>query len=343
ALARELLRARPPAELLVSDALRVQLALLRALSGAQAVSLWAEQNDGDPRRVAHAGELDAALCADAQTMSVRIPARPISGTLRVHGVDPGAPELGPLLSAAAPGIAGLLERETLLDREHWRELVAAAVERRLARVRFDLHDGPQQDVILLAQDVRLFRDQLRPLLDGDPDRTRALGRLDDLEAQLVALDGDLRRLSTSVQSPFLSPGSLLESLQRVADAFATRTGILPQTEFSADLTELSESQQIALLALVQEALSNVRKHGDASAVRISIVPHPEGIRAQVSDDGRGFDPETTVARAARAGRLGLVGMHERVRMLGGRTQIDSRPGGPTVVSAVLPRWSGEED
>jgi len=221
--------------------------------------------------------------------------------------------------------------------------VAGAVERRLARVRFDLHDGPQQDVILLAQDVRLFRDQLRPLLEGSTDIGRALGRLDDFEAQLLALDGDLRRLSTSVQSPFLSPGSLLESLQRVADAFAKRTGILPQTDFSADLSGLSESQEIALLALVQEALSNVRKHSDASTVLVSIAPDPEGIMAQVTDDGRGFDPETTVARAARAGRLGLVGMHERVRMLGGQTRIESRPGGPTVVSAVLPRWNGDED
>jgi signal transduction histidine kinase len=343
ALGRELLRGRPSAELPVSDALHAQLALLRALTGARAVALWSEQTDADPRCVAQAGELDAGSQADDGTVRVRIADRPVTGALLVHGVDPQAPELGPLLAAAAPGIASLLERETLLDREHWRELVAGAVERRLARVRFDLHDGPQQDVILLAQDVRLFREQLGPLLEGDPDQTRALGRLDDLEAQLLALDGDLRRLSTSVQSPFLSPGSLLESLQRVADAFAKRTGILPETEFSADLTELSESQEIALLALVQEALSNVRKHGDASAVRISITPDPDGIRAQVSDDGRGFDPETTVARAARAGRLGLVGMHERMRMLGGQTQITSRPGGPTVVSAVLPRWGGEDE
>ena len=213
----------------------------------------------------------------------------------------------------------------------------------MARVRFDLHDGPQQEVILLAQDVRLFRDQLRPLLEGSADQGRALGRLDDFEAQLLALDGDLRRLSTSVQSPFVSRGSLVDSLQHVADAFAKRTGIAPETDFSADLSGLSESQEIALLALVQEALSNVRKHGDASTVQISIVPDPEGIRAQVTDDGRGFDPETTVARAARAGRLGLVGMHERMRMLGGQTRIESRPGGPTVVSAVLPRWSSDEE
>ncbi|HYZ80465.1 MAG TPA: ATP-binding protein, partial [Solirubrobacteraceae bacterium] len=216
------------------------------------------------------------------------------------------------------------------------------VERRLARLRFDLHDGPQQDVILLAQDIRLFRDQLRRLLDGHPDQARALGRLDDLEAQLLALDSDLRRLSSAVQSPFLAPDSLLESLQRVINAFANRTGILPETDFSADLTQLSDSQQIALLALVREALSNVRKHGEASAVWVSIVSDAEGIRAQVSDDGRGFDPETTAPRAARAGRLGLVGMHERVRMLGGHTHIESRPGGPTVVSAVLPRWGAAE-
>ena len=189
----------------------------------------------------------------------------------------------------------------------------------------------------------MFRDQLGPLLEGHPDQVRALGRLDDFEAQLVALDGDLRRLSTSVQSPFLSPGSLLESLQRVTDAFAKRTGILPETDFGADLNGLSESQEIALLALVQEALSNVRKHGEASAVQSSVVSDPDGIRAQVTDNGRGFDPEATVARAARAGRLGLVGMHERARMLGGETRIESRPGGPTVVSALLPRWSGEEE
>jgi len=333
ALGRELLRMRRPAD----------LGLLRALTGARGVSLWAEQADGDARRLGHVGEVDARVESGEDTLTVPIAGGPGDGVLTLHGVDPHAVELGGLVAAAVPGVASLLERETLLDREHWRELVAGAVERRLARVRFDLHDGPQQDVILMAHDVRQFRDQLRPLLEGDPNQARALGRLDDLEAHLVALDGDLRRLSTSVQSPFLSPGSLVESLQRVADAFATRTGILPETDFSAELTDLSESQEITLLALVQEALSNVRKHGEASAVQISVVADPEGIRAQVTDDGRGFDPETTIARAARAGRLGIVGMHERVRMLGGQTQIESRPGGPTVVSAVLPRWSGEED
>jgi signal transduction histidine kinase len=60
------------------------------------------------------------------------------------------------------------------------------------------------------------------------------------------------------------------------------------------------------------------------------------VRATVTDDGSGFEPETALIRAAREGHLGLVGMHERVRMLGGDTQIESRPGGPTVISVVIP-------
>jgi nitrate/nitrite-specific signal transduction histidine kinase len=62
-------------------------------------------------------------------------------------------------------------------------------------------------------------------------------------------------------------------------------------------------------------------------------------------DGRGFDPETALVHAARSGHLGLVGMYERVRMLGGVTAIDSRPGGPTVISVSLPahRPGGPQD
>ena len=63
-----------------------------------------------------------------------------------------------------------------------------------------------------------------------------------------------------------------------------------------------------------------------------------GVEAQVTDNGRGFDPESTLIRAAREGRLGLVAIHERVRLLGGQCRIDSRSGGPTVVSVALERW-----
>ncbi|MGA2012979.1 MAG: ATP-binding protein [Solirubrobacteraceae bacterium] len=357
ALGREMLRAGRLLELPVDVAAEVQLALLHAFTGAGAVSLWTGWPAAGPEHVAHAGRLDRQapetieaaravleddrrrLVTGAATVGLRIDAlRPPAAALVAHGVDPGASLHAFLLAAAAPVIAALLERESLLAGEHSHDSVVQTVQRRLARLRFDLHDGPQQDVHLLAQDLRLFREQLRPLIAGDPNEQRVVGRLDDLEAQLVALDGDLRRLSSSVQSSLLAPGSLPDVLSQLTDAFAARTGIIPETTFDASAAPLTDSQQIALLSLVREALSNIRKHAGAGHVQITVGADPDGVRVRISDDGVGFEPEVTLVRAARAGHLGLVGMHERVRMLGGRTQIDSRPGGPTVITATLPPW-----
>ena len=373
ALGRELLRSARLMELPVEVAIEVQLTLLAVLSGARSVSLWTSAADGEPRHVAHAGQLDRrapaviagarAVLAGARAMLAGAPRpdhdpasaspgdaiiglrlealRGAPAALLAHGAAPSDPLTGGLLPAAAPILAALLDRDSLLAGEHSQDSVAGAVERRLARLRFDLHDGPQQDVHLLAQDLQLFRDQLRPLIAGHPDERRVAGRLDDLQAQLVALDGDLRRLSTSVQSSLLTPGSLPAAVGELAAAFAARTGVDPRVDVSDLQAPLTDSQQIALLSLIREALSNVRKHSDARAVTITIGSGDDGAHVEVRDDGPGFDPEVTLVRAARAGRLGLVGMHERVRMLGGRTQIDSRPGGPTVISATLPRWPAE--
>lgn len=103
---------------------------------------------------------------------------------------------------------------------------------------------------------------------------------------------------------------------------------------------MTDSQQITLLALVREALNNIREHSGAKTVTLSLRASDDGTEVTIIDDGRGFEPEEELVRAARGGHLGLVGMHERVRMLGGETNIDSRPGGPTTISAQIPRWRG---
>ena len=354
ALGRELLRAGRLLELTASTAVEVTLALLAALTDDVTVTLWSADEAGAPRLTA--GHRDpgtsvpeivtAALSDETRrpllrdgAMALRIDAlRPPPAALLAVGVGAAAPETEPMLAAAGPLLAAALERRSLRERERSGDSLRGAVQRRLARLRYDLHDGPQQDIHLLAQDLQLFREQLRPMIAGEPDEQRVIGRLDDLEAQLVALDGDLRRLSTSVQSPFLTTDSLQQALLGLAEAFAQRSGITPRTDVAADLGSPTDSQQITLLALVREALSNIGKHSGAATVSISVQAEPAGLRVQITDDGTGFDPEATLVRAARAGRLGLVGMHERVRMLGGHTQIESRPGGPTTISALLPSW-----
>lgn len=360
ALGREILSSGRLLELPANMAIEVRLALMLVFLGARAVAVWMPRPGEELAVVSAAGTLDPDVVlhrgvagrllegepvpdGDAGTHGAAIERlHPPAAALVASGVRAPGTHADLLIGAAAPVLAALLDREALHARDQTvHENVVGSVERRLARLRFDLHDGPQQDVHLLAQDLGLFREQLRPTIAADPNAARLIGRLDDLEAQLVALDGDLRRLSSAVQSPFLTSGSLADALRRLAETFAARTGIEPETEVSGPLSQLTDSQQITLLALVREALSNIRKHSNARTVSIAVHSDTDGIHAEIRDDGDGFDPEAMLVQAARAGRLGLVGMHERVRMLGGRTHIDSRAGGPTVISATLPPWSRE--
>jgi signal transduction histidine kinase len=359
ALAHEALRAPRLLELHGDAALGAQLGLVLAFAGASAVTLWVTSEPGDedddgPQLLAQAS---ASGLVRARTRNVARgfletfspPAPPFAGIIfnRWRGspaavlADDAPDGTERFLHLAVPVLSTMLARQQERASEQTsQQNLFTAVERRLARLRFDLHDGPQQDVTLLAMDLALFREQLLPIIAEHPDAHRVLGRLDDLAAQLVALDGDLRRLSANVQSPFLHTGSLGDALREMVEAFEARTAIRPNLSMAGEFSGLSESQQLTLLALIREALSNIREHSEAENVTIDIVSDAEGLRAEVTDDGHGFEPETTLVRAARDGHLGLVGMHERVRMLGGETQIDSRPGGPTVVSVMLPRWTG---
>ena len=95
---------------------------------------------------------------------------------------------------------------------------------------------------------------------------------------------------------------------------------------------------MALLSVVGEALNNIREHSGARAVSISIVSDESARRARgCLDDGRGFDVEEELLRAARRGHMGLAGVYERVRLLGGHCRIESRPGGPSEIAVALPR------
>jgi signal transduction histidine kinase len=345
------------------------LALLLAATRARSISVWtASPAGGDLSTVGEAGDPPAAETAAAVASALLAkggPAEHVDGdTLGIRLIDRGARGSdgrtagGPAALVACGATVSGTELRLLFDaarptlvaaitpspdaREAAR--AATATQRQLTRLRFDLHDGPQQDVLLLAEDLRLFQSQLESVLTNHPLRSRLVGRLDDLKARLVALDGDLRRISSLLLSPFLQTQAFPEAVGELAEAFTQRTAITPALQLAGDFGELSESQQITLLQLIREALNNIREHSDADAVSITVRAHGHGVEATVTDNGRGFDPESALIEAARAGHLGLVGMHERVHMLGGLTQIDSRPGGPTVISVSLPaRPAGEPD
>lgn len=251
--------------------------------------------------------------------------------------DPGV-MLPVLVEEAAAALSPVLEREFLLARsgERERALVTSA-EKRLMRLGFDLHDGPVQDVLALGADVRYLRDQIDPFV-LDTHRELAYGRFEDLLSRLEELDRQLREYAHSLESKSIVSRPLGEVLHREIDAFGERTGIVSTLEVRGDPESLTAAQRIALFRAIQETLANVREHSGASHVEIRIRARRSSIEVRIMDDGAGFEVGRALSRAAQRGRLGLIGIGERVRMLGGTFEIDSKPGGPTSLAISLPRW-----
>ena len=242
------------------------------------------------------------------------------------------------LADAAAALGPVIEREHLLERSAAREqTLLASSERRLMRLGFDLHDGPIQEVLALGADVKLLQEQVYPFV-LETHREQAHGRFDDLTARLVELDRQLREIAHSLETKSVVSRPLGEILHREVDAFSERSGITAELEIRGDPDSLSSAQRITVFRAIQESLANVREHAGATTVFVRVRARRSAIELQIVDDGVGFEVERALAKAAQRGRLGLVGIAERVRMVGGTFEVESRPGGPTTLKMTLPRW-----
>ncbi len=255
---------------------------------------------------------------------------------RLGSVEPKIADA--FLAEAAACLGPVVEREQLLEHSAQRErTLVGASERRLMRLGFDLHDGPIQDVLALAADVRLLQQQVFPFVLEEY-RDQASGRFDDLTSRLTELDRELRELAHSLETKSVISRPLGEILHREIESFSERTGVTATLEIRGEADSLSSGQRITVFRAIQEALANIREHAGATSVVIKVRARRNAIEVQVSDDGMGFEVERALAKAAQRGRLGLVGIAERVRMVGGTFELDSAPGGPTTLKLTLPRW-----
>jgi signal transduction histidine kinase len=336
-------------------AMEAMLAMVRILAPVRQASVWEAGEGGRLVCAAHVGGAPSGRARELAHATLEHTAcdRPVGLLLALpvtHWDRPVAalvarPEAGgrarcaPALREAAAMLGAVLERRTLLDRSAAGDAsVTATYERRLTRIGLDIHDGPLQNVAGITGDLGMLRRRLAGALSSLPERALILGGLDDLEARLSEIDAELRHLSHSLESPAMLRRPFHDVLSGEAESFRRRTDIRLALDVAGDLENLTASQRIALARIVQESLSNVREHSGAREVHVAVSADRDRLVASVVDDGRGFDAQRALLEAARRGRIGLVGMSERVRLLGGRCDIQSRPGGPTSIKVLLPRW-----
>lgn len=256
--------------------------------------------------------------------------------------DPALARLG--ASVAARALATPLQLAQTVDVNHrGQQALVRGLERRLQRLSLDLHDGALQDVALVAGELRRLEDHLRPALKGRSEGERVRALLGNLAELVEALDADLREVSTSFDGPGMLRRPFGEAIAAMVGGFRVRSGIDAELVVDGVLDNITNSQRIALHRVIQESLTNVRLHAQAEQTSVTVHGHTTHIEAAIVDDGLGFDPASTIEHAATNGRLGLVGMLERVRLLGGRCDISSRRGEGTRIHVHLARYEPTGD
>jgi signal transduction histidine kinase len=327
-----------PLSATLDEALAAHSRLLAALGGLCSVSVWHLGPGLRPRVAAASGPVPAAVSSGViariaaggldrePAVLIRAFDEPCALLTWIDaGVDGLHSQLIAARSALLLGVA--FERAQALDRAglHTR----GSAERRLTRVALDLHDGPLQDIALLRGELSALRRSLASTQKRTPaDR---LAMVDDLQAIAEAAEADLRELAVSLESTRLMRRPLADALRGLARAFALRSGIEPSLIIEGRGEDLTAAERGVLLRVVGEALANTRAHADASEVSIELRIGAHTVEANITDDGRGFDVERRIPESVRDGSLGVIGMVERVRQLGGSCRVASVPGTGTSV------------
>lgn len=172
-------------------------------------------------------------------------------------------------------------------------------------------------------------------------KTEALLGTKGLEAKitrtqrLVEKSVDIvHRFARELRPAALDDLGLIPALHTSLKEFTQRYGVRTRLTAFAGVEGISVGRRTVLFRVAQEALANAARHAHASLVEVSIQKKPEGICMSIRDDGRSFDPER-VARGKGAKRLGLLGMKERLEMVGGRLDVESAPGKGTTIHAWI--------
>ena len=274
-----------------------------------------EVDQEEARRLGVRSGLYVPLVARGQAIGVVVVHDKLGREARFSDADLRLAEIFAARAAVAVDLSQRVARDTLR-----RVLDAQELERR--RLALELHDETGQALTSILLGLTAVRDA--------PDAEAARAAEADLRELVVSALQNVRSLAVELRPSTLDDFGLVPALERLGSNLAERSGL----DVSVDVSlpdRLAPDAETTLYRFVQEALTNVVKHADAKHVHVVLSRREGGVNALVEDDGKGFEP-----RHARSDGLGLVGMRERLALLGGTLAIESKPGGGTSLLAFVP-------
>jgi len=200
--------------------------------------------------------------------------------------------------------------------EGYVRLATEAQEEERKRLARELHDETIQSLVIIKGYLETTSAKEEP----------AGSRLDDANAMLTRTIDGLRRLSRDLRPPVLDDLGLLQAIEGLAAEFTTRTGVRVTVTTEGDQRRLDAKAELVFYRIAQEALRNVEKHSGAGHVSVKLRLAGDGAMLQVADDGCGFEPNDVLGDRDDGHGLGLRGMQERTKLIGGALRVTSHPG-----------------
>lgn len=208
--------------------------------------------------------------------------------------------------------------------QNFSEGALRATEDERKRIARELHDDTAQRLATLILRVRM--------LGMEDDRRRRHDLLEEVRAEIIDAAESVKRMSRGLRPPEIEELGL-ELAVRAHVRTLRESGFRVSAQLGSVDRFLDTTQKLALYRIIQEGLSNARRHSGTASATVRLFRSGAEVVAEISDRGSGFTPVSIVDRDPG---LGLIGMQERAAMIGGRISIDSEPGRGTRVRVVIP-------
>ena len=229
------------------------------------------------------------------------------------------------------GYARVIKESAVLQEQlrHLSRQILSAQENERKEISRELHDMVGQT--LMAINIRLAALKAGAALDTKS-LARNIAETQSLVEHSVTL---VHRFARELRPAMLDDLGLIPALHSFLKSFTERTGVRTHLTAFAGVELLNMPRRTALFRVAQEALTNVGRHAEASRVEVTIRQQPDGVCMKIADDGKSFQVQRVLlARGSK--RLGLLGMRERLEMVGGRFGVESAPGKGTTIEAFVP-------
>ncbi len=208
--------------------------------------------------------------------------------------------------------------------------ITRAQEAERKRIARELHDDTIQSLVVLSRRIEALT------APGERLPEAVIQRLQELQELTGNVIQGVRRFSQDLRPSTLDDLGLVPTLEGLTTDLIQRDGIQAALQVLGDKRRLSPEGELALFRIAQEAFNNVKRHAQATRVLTTVVFTDDAVRMTIKDDGKGFKAPAHTGDLAASGKLGLIGMYERARLLGGTLVVQSEPGRGTAVVVSIP-------